>query len=177
MELVCGELVLRSISDRDTGDILRWRNNENVRKYFIDQRLLREEDHIKWLRTKVSTQEVVQFIILSKENWHPVGTAYLKNIDKKHKKAEYGIFIGEEQLLGKGIGTLVTKRMIRFAFEECDLHKLYLRVYEDNKRAVASYEKAGFQKEALLKEDVMVNGRYRNIILMGIINMRIEESK
>lgn len=173
MELECGKMVLRSISDRDTGDILRWRNSENVRKYFIDQRLLREEDHRKWLRTKVDTQEVVQFIILLKEGRHPIGTAYLQNIDRQHKKAEYGIFIGEGQMTGRGIGTVVTERMIRFAFEECGLHKLYLRVYEDNRRAIASYEKAGFLKEALLKEDVFVNGGYKNIILMGIVKAGI----
>lgn len=170
MELECGKLILRHISDRDTEDIIRWRNSENVRRYFIDQRLLREEDHIQWLRTNVDTQNVVQFIILCKENRHPIGTVYLKNIDKQHKKAEYGIFIGEERMVGKGIGALVTERIVRYAFEECGLHKLYLRVYEDNLRAVASYEKAGFQKEALLKEDVLVNGSYRNIILMGILN-------
>ena len=60
--------------------------------------------------------------------------------------------------------------MIAYAFQELKLHKLYLRVFSDNIRAITSYEKAGFQKEALLKDDVLVAGRFRNIILMGIVN-------
>lgn len=40
MELICKfrDLVLRSISDEDTEDILKWRNSECVKKYFIDQK-------------------------------------------------------------------------------------------------------------------------------------------
>ena len=37
MELVYKDLILRSISEEDTDDILKWRNSEHVRKYFIYQ--------------------------------------------------------------------------------------------------------------------------------------------
>ena len=59
--------------------------------------------------------------------------------------------------------------MIHYAFTELNLHRLYLRVYEDNDRAISCYEKAGFKKEAVLKDDVWVRGEYRNIVLMGIV--------
>ena len=41
--------------------------------------------------------------------------------------------------------------MIKYAFEEAGLHKLMLRVLAENDRAVRSYEKAGFVKEAYLR--------------------------
>lgn len=173
MELQCNELILRSISDQDTEDILRWRNSEDVRKYFIDQKKLEKEEHENWLRQKVGTGRVIQFMILEKENRHAIGTVYLQNIDDLNQKAEYGIFIGESSLTGKGFGTAAAKLLIKYAFEERKLHKLYLRVYENNYRAIASYEKAGFQKEALLKDDVFVNGRFHNIVLMGVVNERV----
>ncbi len=172
MELICKfrDLVLRSISDEDTEDILKWRNSECVKKYFIDQKVIQKQDHIRWLRQKVDTGSVIQFIILERKDRHAIGTVYLQHLDYQNRKAEYGIFIGEENLIGKGIGTAVAKRVIAYAFQELKLHKLYLRVFSDNIRAITSYEKAGFQKEALLKDDVLVAGRFRNIILMGIVN-------
>ncbi len=170
MELLCENLVLRSITSEDTDLILKWRNNENVKKYFIDQRELRKEDHMRWLKTKAETGSVVQFIITQKENGRAVGTVFLKDIDYQNRKAEYGVFLGEEDFIGKGIGTAVAGRMISYAFQELKLHKVYLRVFEDNLRAVACYEKAGFQKEALLKDDVLIHNEFRNIIIMGILN-------
>ena len=60
--------------------------------------------------------------------------------------------------------------MIKYAFEEMQLHRLFLRVYAENVRAIRSYEKAGFVKEAYLREDVCIDGKYHNIVLMGILN-------
>lgn len=171
MKLECEEaLFLREITEADTEDVLCWRNGESVKKYFIYQKDITREEHLNWLKNKVGTGEVIQFIIVEKETGKGIGSVYLENIDKKHNKAEYGIFIGENTKTGKGYGTLAAKRIIQYAFEELKLHRLYLRVYEENSRAIASYEKAGFKREALLQDDVLVNEVYRNIVLMGIVN-------
>ena len=60
--------------------------------------------------------------------------------------------------------------MIRYAFEELKLHKLMLRVLAGNDRAKRSYEKAGFVQEAYLKDDVYLEGGYRDVILMALFN-------
>lgn len=169
MKLAYEDLLLRSITVEDTDDILRWRNAENVKKYFIKQQEISREDHLNWMKNKVETGRVIQFMMLSKTAGCPIGTVYLQDIDRVNRKAEYGIFIGEHSFTGKGYGSMAAKCMIHYAFTELNLHRLYLRVYEDNDRAISSYEKAGFKKEALLKDDVWVRGEYRNIVLMGII--------
>ena len=40
----------------------------------------------------------------------------------------------------------------------------------NNVRAIRSYEKAGFVKEACLKDDVCIQGEYRDIVLMAVLN-------
>ena len=100
----------------------------------------------------------------------PVGSVYIRDIDKTHQKAEYGIFIGEPQARGKGYGTAAAQLMIKYCFEELQLHRLFLRVYAENIQAIRSYEKAGFVKEAHLREDVCIDGKYHDIVLMGILN-------
>ena len=49
------------------------------------------------------------------------------------------------------------------------LHRLFLRVFADNAQAIASYEKAGFVREAYLKEDVCIDGQFRDIVLMAVL--------
>jgi len=165
-----GRIYLRPITIEDTDNVLRWRNGENVKPFFIYQEDITKEMHYNWLETKVKTGKVVQFIIVEEETDRGIGSVYIQDVDYNHKKAEYGIFIGEDNCSGKGYGTIAAKLMVQYAFEELKLHRVYLRVYEENKRAISSYEKAGFKQEALLRDDVYVNGVYRNVVLMGIIN-------
>lgn len=163
-------IYLRLMTYEDTDHIVSWRNSDAVRENFIYQALFTRESHENWIRTMVETGRVVQMIICEKDTDHPVGSVYVRDIDQNHHKAEYGIFIGEPQARGKGYGTAAAKLMIKYCFEELKLHRLFLRVYADNEQAIRSYEKAGFEKEAHLREDVCIDGKYRDIVLMGILN-------
>lgn len=163
-------IYLRPMTYEDTGRIVAWRNSDAVRKNFIYQELFTREGHEHWIRTMVETGRVVQMIICETQGDRPVGSVYLRDIDRQHKKAEYGIFIGDDGARGKGYGTAAARLMIRYAFEEMGLHRLFLRAFADNTQAICSYEKAGFEREALLRDDVCINGCYRDIVLMGILN-------
>lgn len=163
-------IYLRLMTYEDTDNIVNWRNSDAVRKNFIYQALFTRESHENWIRTMVETGKVVQMIICEKTTDKAVGSVYIRDIDHTHHKAEYGIFIGEESARGKGYGTAAAKLMIQYCFKELKLHRLFLRVYAENLQAIRSYEKAGFAKEAYLRDDVCIDGKYRDIVLMGIIN-------
>ena len=163
-------IYLRPMTYDDTECIVRWRNSDNVRKNFIYQALFTKESHENWIKTMVETGKVVQMMICEISGNKVVGSVYVRDIDAIHHKAEYGIFIGEDTARGKGYGTAAAKLMIRYCFEELKLHRLFLRAYADNMQAIRSYEKAGFVKEACLREDVCIEGEYKDIILMGILN-------
>lgn len=163
-------IYLRPMTYEDTDLIISWRNQELVRRNFIYQELFTRESHENWIRTMVETGRVVQMVICETAGDKPVGSVYLRDIDRRHKKAEYGIFIGEEQARGRGYGTMAARLMIRYAFDEMGLHRLFLRAFADNAQAIRSYEKAGFEREACLREDVCIDGQYRDIVLMGILN-------
>lgn len=163
-------IYLRPMTCEDTERIVAWRNSDAVRRNFIYQELFTREGHEHWIRTMVETGKVVQMIICEAQGDRPVGSVYLRDIDRQHKKAEYGIFIGDDGARGRGYGTAAARLMIRYAFEEMGLHRLFLRAFADNVRAIRSYEKAGFEREALLRDDVCIDGCYRDIVLMGILN-------
>ncbi|MBQ9143063.1 MAG: UDP-4-amino-4,6-dideoxy-N-acetyl-beta-L-altrosamine N-acetyltransferase [Lachnospiraceae bacterium] len=173
MKTYCDEqtgIYLRLMTYEDTDHIVNWRNSDAVRKNFIYQALFTRESHENWIKTMIETGRVVQMMICETATDMPVGSVYVRDIDKTHHKAEYGIFIGEAHARGKGYGTAAAKLMIKYCFEELSLHRLFLRVYADNTQAIRSYEKAGFTKEAHLRDDVCIDGKYRDIVLMGIIN-------
>lgn len=164
-----GLVYLRPITRDDTERIVRWRNSERVRKNFIFQKPFTVQGHIEWMETKVASGEVVQFILCETKGDRPVGSVYFRDIDPQNNRAEYGIFIGEEDAAGKGYGTLAAKGAVGYAGNTMRLHKLMLRVFADNTAAVRSYEKAGFVKEALLKDEIKGEEGYRDLILMACL--------
>lgn len=147
-------IYIRPINDNDTDNIIKWRNSDSVRNNFIYKELFTVESHTRWLVNYVYTGKVVQMIIYLKDGDIPVGSVYIRDIDKETSEGEYGIFIGEESARGKGVGSAACKLMCEYAKEEIGLHKLFLRVYEDNIGAVKSYQNGGFVIDGNRVEDI-----------------------
>ncbi len=164
------DIFLRWMDEGDTDDIIRWRNSKFVYRNFIYQSPFTRQGHEKWMREMIGTGKAVQFMIIRKDTGSPIGSVYLRDIDQTHHKAEYGVFIGEKDALGKGFGTQAAKLMIGYAFDTLGLHKLMLRVLADNLPAIKSYEKAGFIREAYLKDEVYLEETYKDVIYMAVIN-------
>jgi RimJ/RimL family protein N-acetyltransferase len=59
--------------------------------------------------------------------------------------------------------------LLDFAFSQMNLHRVYLRVFEDNQRALHCYEKCGFKPEGRLREAHFANGKYKDELVMGIL--------
>ncbi|MCH5256703.1 MAG: GNAT family N-acetyltransferase [Lachnospiraceae bacterium] len=160
------EIYLRNMEVPDTDKIVEWRNKERVRRNFIYQDDFTVEGHLNWIETQVKTGHVVQFIICEKGTDKAVGSVYFRDIDRQKSCAEYGIFIGEDDALGKGFGTKAAKLALSYAFEELGLSYVFLRVFEDNIGAIKSYEKAGFHIIEGKQEEITIDGNVRSMIFM-----------
>lgn len=166
-------LFVRPISLDDTKLIVEWRNREHIRNNFIFRDPFTIEMHENWMRTKVESGEVEQFIIENGKaedggEKRPVGSVYFRDVNYVTGQAEYGIFIGEEDVLGKGIGSQVAKWAVLYAKEELKLQTLILRVFADNVGAVKSYEKAGFIQTEYIKDYLQDEKGSRDLIMMKI---------
>jgi diamine N-acetyltransferase len=168
-EILVGDKVsIRPITLDDTNDIIRWRNSDFVRSKFIYRRAITKEMHEKWLRDYVFTGNVIQFII--EDNNNKIGSVYLRDIDNNNLKAEFGIFIGDFNNTSKGYGREATFLILRYAFNTLKLNKVFLRVLTSNYQAIKSYEKVGFIKEGIAREDVIIDGEKHDILFMSILS-------
>jgi len=167
---------LRPIEKSDTDNILKWRNHPNVRRNFVFQDDITFEAHERWMNERVSIGKVVQFIIVTEE-FGDIGSVYLRDIYYDHRKAEFGIFIGEEKARGKGFGTEATRLALEHAFDVLNLNKVFLRVFPDNDIAIRSYESVGFVKEGYLAEDVIVKNKPYDMIIMAILQSQYNSNR
>ena len=72
--------------------------------------------------------------------------------------AEIGYWIGEPYW-GKGYATEAVRLLIKFAFEELDLLRIYAKIYEYNIGSMKVLGKTGFEKEAIIKSSVIKEGQ------------------
>ena len=171
--LIRGEQIyLRPITADDTELAVRWRNKPTVVENFIYRKPLSRADHEKWLAEKVFRGLVHQFVICTNEDDLPLGSVYLQNFEEGHKRAESGVYLGEDHAYGKGIGTEAVKLMAEYACGTLGLHKLSARVLAYNKASRRLHEKAGYVQEAYLKDELFLDGRYEDLILFGCIDPR-----
>jgi RimJ/RimL family protein N-acetyltransferase len=91
-------------------------------------------------------------------------------VEEKNNKAKFAIGIFNPNYWNKGIGTLVSKEVLNFAFKELKLHRVYLKVLKYNKRAIKSYTKLGFKIEGEERDSIYLNGKYETDIHMGILS-------
>jgi len=168
LPVINGEkLSLRPITDADTDDIVRWRNDPEVWKYFLFREPFTPEMHRAWLRTKVQTGKVIQYIIVERETGRSVGSVYYRDIDEKNESAEYGIFIGEAFARGRGLGTETARLFTAFGLNVLRLHRISLKVLGGNDIARRSYEKAGFKVEGVFRDYVKLGGEYTDVVFMA----------
>lgn len=138
------KVYLRRMTIEDTALAVKWRNAPCVREQFIFRDIVTEEMHREWFETKVLTGKVEQFVIGLMENGEEIGSQYFRDVDKEKHTAEYGVYIGREDMLGKGYGSEVMELALEYARTDMGMKEIGLRVLETNIRARKVYERAGF---------------------------------
>ncbi len=143
----------------------KWQNNPNVRRYARNMWPLTIEDVKKWFEPSPDnhTREFVVFTIYHKRDKRPIGTVGFGRINWVNRNANIFATIGEPEYWGKGIAIEANKLLIKYGFTELNFHKIYAGVFTPNKRSLRAAEKLGFEKEAILKEEMFVDGVYHDI--------------
>lgn len=164
MFLRSGEVLLRPLSYKDTEFLLLARNDPEMSSEFFSDSPIYDFEHDQWLRTKA--KDNIELIIEYQNQ--SVGQVRITDIDFRNQKAQFGIFV-IKQFQKKGIATTASRLLINYVFENLPINKIYLELFDYNKAAEKLYEKLGFFKEGIFREEVYKNGKFRNVIRMSIL--------
>lgn len=160
---------LRALERADASAIVPWVNDQAVIRHLVIHRPMNLAAEEAFIDAINHSDTDVAFGICQREPHRLVGVVGLHRIDHKNRHALFGIFIGEAEARGCGIGTEATALVIRHAFETANLNRVWLQVFEDNPCAIHVYEKLGFAREGLLRQDNFRRGRYGNTVVMGLL--------
>jgi RimJ/RimL family protein N-acetyltransferase len=110
----------------------------------------------------------VWLAIETKDGRH-IGNLRLLDVAPEDRAARVAIHIGDPDFRDKGYGTDAMKTLVRFAFEEMNLNRIELGVFDYNERAIASYRKCGFVEEARRRQAHYERGSYHDAVIMSVL--------
>lgn len=160
-------VVLRPIEKEHLPNYVRWFGDPEVLAYiggYLPLNLAGEES---WYQRQNENPNVVNFAV-ELEGQHIGGTGFF-DIDHRNQGAEIGIVIGEKEFWNQGLGQDVMNTMIAYGFDFLNFHRIYLRVFPENERAVRAYEKVGFVHEGRFRQSVWRHGRWHDLLTMSIL--------
>ncbi len=146
-----------------------WLNDSDV--YFpmgdVDPRPFTVEDGKRYVESHLKDTWAV--VAEGPENvWTPVGYAGMF-VRSRHRVGIFRIAIGNPAARGQGHGYRATRLMLKWAFDELDLHCVHLSVSAANTRAVALYKKVGFVECGRYRESRWEDGVRHDEIVMEVL--------
>lgn len=160
------EVSIRKFDEGDIPNKVRWINDPDNNAFLHYDLPLEAEKTRSWFIKNKDRKDRYDAVIEADGN--PVGLIGLLAIDRKNRKAEYYVTIGERAFRGKGVAFRASKLLLQYAFSELDLNRVYLYTETENTAAVRSYERIGFRREGILKQDIFSKGRYVDRYVYGI---------
>jgi len=162
MELISGEIKLRSFKESDIPRLVELANNENI------ARNLRDgfphpytPEHADAFIKRCSELDPQTFFAIEFKGEYVGNIGLVKGNDVYRKSAEVGYFIGEEYW-NKGIATIALNLICDYGFNNLDYIRIHTGVYEHNIASQRVLEKCGFVKEGVFKMAVFKKEMYWN---------------
>lgn len=118
-------------------------DNPLLREQIDNDRIPTEAEQNAWfLRSQEADRKMFSVIVFSENRL--IGNAGFVDIDSSRRTAQFRITLGDTSIHGQGYGTEATHLALRYAFETMQLETVWLRVLQENTRAIRVYEKVGF---------------------------------
>ena len=189
-------LRLRRMTIDDSEMIVRWRNQEWVRRNYVYRREFTLEGQIAYYHTQIETGKVVQLIACEKENNNrPVGCTVLNEFcdlrpdqmqqseedEENHtaissleknaaggliRHAEYGMFLGEHDAAGKGYSSEMVYLTLQYAFTQLGRDEVVCRIFTDNVPSIKGCERGGFRIAETIPDVECTDGTVKDMYLL-----------
>ncbi|MCI8933697.1 MAG: GNAT family N-acetyltransferase [Clostridiaceae bacterium] len=98
-----------------------------------------------------------------------IGEAGILRLSHAHNRCRIGCNLLPEYW-NRGYGTEIFRLLLRLAFPVLQLERAEAAALADNIGACRALEKAGFQREGLLRNRHCQSGRYRDLCVYGIVS-------
>ncbi len=161
-ELATGRFTLVRPRAEHVPTLLEIFGDEAVMRYLQSPPARTPEDCLRMLEAwdqECAAGKGFRWAILPKEAPEvPAGIFALHYLSPRNRRAELGSYL-PRRWWGRGLSLEVTREVLRFAFEDLDLHRVELRCDPRNETSMAIARKLRLRLEGVLRGYVFVEGK------------------
>ncbi len=172
--LASERLLLRQITDEDVNEVFALRSNKETMKYIPRPLCVDLEDamrHIKMIQDKIESGEGINWAVTLNGSNKLIGIAGHYRMKWEHFRSEIGyMFLPEYH--GKGIATETISLLVKYGFEQMNMHSLEGIIDPENMASAKVLEKNGFVKEAHFIENEFFDGRFLDTTIYSLVKKR-----
>jgi RimJ/RimL family protein N-acetyltransferase len=163
-------VIFKAIEVADVENYHAWINDEETNQWRGLYHPTSREESLKWIEDKrKSCSDRINLSIHTTVGKH-IGFIGLQSICPRSRRAELWIYIGDKEYWGKGFGEDATRTLCKYAFEQMNLHRLWLECNPDFVQVTRCYEKVGFKHEGTLRQAYYRDGAFRDTCIMGLLS-------
>jgi RimJ/RimL family protein N-acetyltransferase len=171
---------LRGIEREDLPRFVEWLNDPEVIHGLLlgtPLSMAQEQSWFDGMRSRPVEEHPLGIEVQTPTGWQLIGNLGLVHIDWKTRQAEVGIFIGDKGFWNQGYGRDAMVLLLRYAFNNLGLNRVWLRVYETNPCAMHSYLKAGFVLEGRQRQGHFQDGKFIDVLLMSALRCEWQDNE
>lgn len=123
------------------------------------------EMHEKAIETPT---EMMDIIVERKADGNRVGYFYVHGLKSEAKEIEWThVIMG---IKGEGYGRESMKLIKAWSFLDMGFHRAWLDCKDYNELALHLYESEGMVREGLIRETLLTDGKYENLVILGMLD-------
>lgn len=162
-------LQLRKAQTSDLDYIMKLEYDKENLKYIVP---FDRDFHTQIIENSLEAMDVIVEEIATKA---PVGYLMINGLKTEAKEIEWTHVIIDKK--GHGYGHEAMKLLKAWAFDDLKFHRGWLDCKDYNARALHLYEAEGMQREGLIRETIITNGVYENLVVLGILDREYKARK
>lgn len=167
---------LRAIESHDLPQLLAWRNDPRLRRYFREYRELNLTQQRQWFDTKVNGDPTTRmFAIVERGREQRVGRLLgacgLCYIDWVNRTADFSIYIGADDLyIDERFAPDAAAVMIGYGFDELGLHRLWSEIYSFDSSKQRFFETLGFALDGRHRQTHWAEGAWHDSLYYSLLS-------
>lgn len=158
--------ICRNIREEDLEMIMNWRMMPEITRYMNSDPKLTIEGQRKWF-DKISKSETDRYWVLEVDG---VPSGVVSLVDFDGHKVHTGVYIAVKEKRSLKLTMYLQWNLYRYAFEHMGVAKVCEEVFEANKAVNRILDMCGSKREGLLRNHILKNGEYYNVVFRGILS-------
>lgn len=170
MNLIGKNILLRELRNNDMELLNNLINNPEIEHMVVGwSKPVTMSEQNSWFNNLTNDSNIRYAICLQENQNNAIGTAIISKLDWKNRCASFDIKIDPNNH-GKGYGTETIKLLLKYSFEELNLHRISVSILDYNTKSQQLFEKNGFILEGRKRQAIFKNNKYNDLLIYSILS-------